>query len=156
MKIKGRVIAVNISEVKGISKHPVEYADCIKDYGIDGDAHAAPGIRQVSLLSKESIENFKAGKRDAAGLCEGKFAENITTEGICLYELPIGTRLRIGKTAVLEVSQIGKKCHADQGCAIAEKYGVCAMPREGIFAAVAEGGRIKAGDEIEVLPKNRP
>lgn len=147
--ITGKVVAVNISEVKGTSKHPVEYVECVKDFGIKGDAHGGPGIRQISLLSKESIENFKASKRDVKGLCEGKFAENITTEGICLYTLPVGTRMRIG-TALLEVSQIGKKCHADQGCEIAKKYGVCAMPKEGIFAVVVEEGIIKADDKIEV------
>lgn len=148
---EARVVAVNISEIKGTSKHPVEYVDCVKDFGIKGDAHGGPGIRQISLLSKESIERFKEGKRDVVGLCEGKFAENITTQGICLYELPVGTRMKIGG-AVLEVSQIGKKCHADQGCEIARKYGVCAMPREGIFATVVEEGRIYPGDEIAVLP----
>lgn len=147
----GRVVAVNISEKKGISKHPIEYADCIVDYGICGDAHAAPGLRQISLLSIESIENFKKDKGDIVGLCEGKFAENITTEGICLYELPIGTRFKIGKTAVFEVSQIGKKCHADQGCEIAKTYGICAMPKEGIFAKVIKNGRIAALDEIVIL-----
>ena len=147
---EARVVAVNISEVKGPVKHPVEHAERIKDPGIKGDAHAAPGKRQISLLSYESIERFKADKKDVVGLCEGKFAENITTRGICLYVLPVGTRLKIGG-AVLEVSQIGKKCHADQGCEIAKKYGVCAMPKEGIFATVVEEGIIRAGDKIEVL-----
>ncbi len=147
---EARVVAVNISEIKGTVKHPVEYVECIKDFGIKGDAHAAPGKRQISLLSYESIERFKADKKDVVGLCEGKFAENITTRGICLYVLPVGTRLKIGG-AVLEVSQIGKKCHADQGCEIARKYGVCAMPKEGIFATVVEEGIIRAGDKIEVL-----
>lgn len=147
---EAKVVAVNISEKKGTSKHPVEYVDCVKDFGIKGDAHGGPGIRQISLLSKESIDRFKEGKRDAVGLCEGKFAENITTQGICLYELPVGTRLKIGG-ALLEVSQIGKKCHADQGCEIARRYGICAMPREGIFATVIEEGRIHPGDEITVV-----
>lgn len=147
---EAKVVAVNVSEIKGTSKHPVEFVDCVKDFGIKGDAHGGPGIRQISLLSKESIERFKEGKRDVTGLCEGKFAENITTQGICLYELPVGTRMKIGG-AVLEVSQIGKKCHADQGCEIARKYGICAMPREGIFAVVVEEGRIYPGDGITVL-----
>ncbi len=146
---KATVIAVNVSEIKGTSKHPVPYAECLVNYGIAGDAHAGPGKRQISLLGVESIENFKRDKKDAVGLCEGKFAENITTRGICLYKLPVGTLLRIGEVE-LRVSQIGKKCHADEGCEIARKYGICAMPREGIFCTVEKEGVIRAGDEIVV------
>ena len=146
---KAVVTAVNVSERKGTSKHPVPYAVCRINHGIEGDAHAGPGIRQISLLGAESIENFKRDKKDAVGLCEGKFAENITTRGICLYKLPVGTLLRIG-SAELRVSQIGKKCHADEGCEIARKYGICAMPREGIFCTVEKEGVIRAGDEIIV------
>ena len=146
---KATVTAVNISEKKGTSKHPVPFAVCRTDHGIEGDAHAGPGIRQISLLGIESIENFKRDKKDAVGLCEGKFAENITTRGICLYKLPVGTLLRIGEVE-LRVSQIGKKCHADEGCEIARKYGICAMPREGIFCTVEKEGVIRAGDEIIV------
>ena len=146
---KATVIAVNISEKKGTSKHPVPFAVCRTGHGIEGDAHAGPGIRQISLLGAESIENFKRDKKDAVGLCEGKFAENITTRGICLYKLPVGTLLRIGEVE-LRVSQIGKKCHADEGCEIARKYGICAMPREGIFCTVEKDGVIRAGDEIVV------
>lgn len=146
---KAVVTAVNVSEKKGTSKHPVPYAVCRINHGIEGDAHAGPGIRQISLLGAESIENFKRDKKDAVGLCEGKFAENITTRGICLYKLPVGTLLRIGE-AELRVSQIGKKCHADEGCEIARKYGICAMPREGIFCTVEKEGVIRAGDEIVV------
>ncbi len=146
---KAVVTAVNVSERKGTSKHPVPYAVCRINHGIEGDAHAGPGIRQISLLGAESIENFKRDKKDAVGLCEGKFAENITTRGICLYKLPVGTLLRIG-SAELRVSQIGKKCHADEGCEIARKYGICAMPREGIFCTVEKEGVIRAGDEIVV------
>ena len=146
---KATVTAVNISENQGTSRHPVPFAVCRTDHGIEGDAHAGPGIRQISLLGIESIENFKRDKKDAVGLCEGKFAENITTRGICLYKLPVGTLLRIG-SAELRVSQIGKKCHADEGCEIARKYGICAMPREGIFCTVEKEGVIRAGDEIIV------
>lgn len=147
---KATVIAVNISEKKGTSKHPVPYAVCKVNYGIEGDAHAGAGIRQISLLGIESIVNFKRDKKDAVGLCEGKFAENVTTRGICLYKLPVGTLLRIG-TAELKVSQIGKKCHADEGCEIARKYGICAMPREGIFCTVEKEGVIRAGDGIDII-----
>lgn len=146
---KAVVTAVNVSERKGTSKHPVPYAVCRINHGIEGDAHAGPGIRQISLLGAESIENFKRDKKDAVGLCEGKFAENITTRGICLYKLPVGTLLRIGEVE-LRVSRIGKKCHADEGCEIARKYGICAMPREGIFCTVEKEGVIRAGDEIVV------
>ena len=147
---KATVIAVNISEKKGTSKHPVPYAVCKVNYGIEGDAHAGAGIRQISLLGIESIENFKRYKKDAVGLCEGKFAENVTTRGICLYKLPVGTLLRIGEVE-LRVSQIGKKCHADEGCEIAQKYGICAMPREGIFCTVEKEGVIRAGDGIDII-----
>jgi MOSC domain-containing protein YiiM len=146
----GKVIAVNISEKKGVSKHPVDFIECVENFGINGDAHASEGIkRQVSLLGLESINKFRENKK-AVGLCEGKFAENITTEGITLYELPVGTRLKIGGS-IHEVSQIGKKCHADQGCEIARLYGQCVMPKEGIFTIVIKGGIVKAGDTIEII-----
>jgi len=143
----GSVIAVNISEVKGVVKHPVDFVETIVDMGIKGDAHAGPGLRQVSLLAKESIDKFQEMKGKISGICEGKFAENITTSGVILYELPVGTRLMIG-TSLMEVSQIGKKCHADQGCEISKIFGTCVMPKEGIFTIVIEPGIIKAGDDI--------
>lgn len=146
----GKVIAVNISEVKGVVKHPVEQVTLKEDFGIIGDAHAGPGIRQISLLAIESINKFQEMKGKIPGICEGKFAENITTEGLVLYELPVGTKLKIGDT-LHEVSQIGKKCHADQGCEISKLFGTCVMPREGIFTVVLKGGTIKAGDTIEVI-----
>ncbi len=149
---KGKVIAVNVSEVKGVCKHPVGEIECRKDYGIVNDAHAGPGLRQISLLGVESIDKFKQMKKNVTGICEGKFAENITTEGLILYEIPVGTRLKIGST-ILEVSQIGKKCHADLGCEIAQRFGSCIMPKEGIFAIVIVEGTIKAGDSIEIMKK---
>jgi MOSC domain-containing protein YiiM len=145
----GKVIAVNTSEKKGVVKHPIPYANCIENYGIEGDAHAGEGIRQISLLGIESINRFKENKK-AEGLCEGKFAENITTEGITLYTLAVGTRLKIGES-IQEVSQIGKKCHADQGCEIAKLFGQCVMPKEGIFTIVITGGIIKPGDTITLI-----
>lgn len=147
--MKGIIKAVNISEIKGVCKHPVPSVECVENLGIKNDAHAAPGIRQISLLGIESINKFRQSKI-VVGLCEGKFAENFTTEGIVLYELPVGTRLKIGDT-IQEVSQIGKKCHADQGCEIAKLYGQCIMPKEGIFTIVIKGGIVKAGDAIEVI-----
>ncbi len=146
--ICGTVKAVNVSERKGQIKHPVAFAELKEDFGILGDAHAGPGIRQISLLAEESVDKMR--KMGVKGLCEGKFAENITTEGIELYTLPVGTRLIIGET-LHEVTQIGKKCHAADGCEIARTVGICVMPKEGIFTKVLKGGIIKAGDKIEVI-----
>lgn len=148
--LKGKVLSVNISDVKGVIKHPVSSVTLKEDFGIIGDSHAGPGIRQVSLLAMESIKKFEAERGKIDGVLEGKFAENITTEGLVLYELPVGTQMKIGET-LLEVSQIGKKCHADQGCEIAKRFGICCMPKEGIFVIVLKGGIIKPGDMIEVL-----
>lgn len=144
--MKGKVIAVNISETKGTVKHPIPCGNFIEDYGLEGDAHAGKGIRQVSLLGKESYNKY--ADREIKGLCDGKFAENITTEGIILYELPIGTRLKIGAT-LQEVTKIGKECHA--GCEIQKLVGSCIMPKEGIFTKVLEGGKIRPGDDIIIL-----
>ena len=140
-----RVIAVNISEKRGVVKHPIEKGFLKFNHGICGDAHAGEWHRQVSLLGVESIDKMKA--LGAQGLSEGTFAENITSEGIILYELPIGTKLKIGD-AVLEVTQIGKECH--NGCEIRRLVGDCIMPREGIFTRVITEGWIKAGDSIVV------
>lgn len=142
-----RVVAVNISKKKGEIKHSVSEVNTIENYGIEGDAHAGKGIRQISLLGVESINRFSEQTK-LQGLCSGKFAENITTEGITLYTLPIGTRLKIGES-IQEVTKIGKECHF--GCEIAKQVGACIMPKEGIFTKVIKGGKIKAGDSIEIL-----
>ncbi|HEY8362937.1 MAG TPA: MOSC domain-containing protein [Tissierellaceae bacterium] len=144
--IKGRVLSINISDKKGIVKTPIKEGLFIEDYGLKGDAHAGDWHRQVSLLGIESIRKME--KLGIEGLSPGVFAENITTEGIALHELPIGTRLSIGEV-VLEITQIGKECHI--GCAISQKVGKCIMPKEGIFAKVVKGGIIKEGDAIEIL-----
>ncbi|MBN7575737.1 MULTISPECIES: MOSC domain-containing protein [Clostridium] len=141
-----KVIAVNISEKKGVIKHPIEKGFFRVNHGLDGDAHAGEWHRQVSLLGIESIDKMKSS--EAEGLTPGKFAENITTEGIVLYELPIGTKLKIGDV-MLEVTQIGKECHL--GCEIRKLVGDCVMPREGIFTKVLEEGYIKAGDNIIIV-----
>ena len=141
-----KVIAVNISEKKGVIKHPIEKGFFRVNHGLDGDAHAGDWHRQVSLLGTESIDKMKAS--GVEGLTPGKFAENITTEGIILYELPIGTKLKIGEVT-LEVTQIGKECHL--GCEIRKLVGDCVMPREGIFTKVLKDGYIKAGDNIIVV-----
>lgn len=141
-----KVLAVNISETKGVPKTPIEKGYFEVNHGLVGDAHAGNWHRQVSLLAQESID--KLNKEKLNGLCVGAFAENLTTEGIVLYELPVGTKLKIGETE-MEVTQIGKECHL--GCAIRELVGDCIMPREGIFTKVLKPGYIKAGDQIEII-----
>jgi MOSC domain-containing protein YiiM len=141
----GRVVAVCTSEKKGVRKRDVERAELRPAWGIVGDAHAADWHRQVSLLASESIEKMRAlGLKVNAG----SFAENITTEGLSLVDLPVGTRLRLGE-ALVEVTQIGKMCH--ERCAIYYQAGDCVMPREGIFVRVHEGGHVNVGDAIKVL-----
>ena len=143
---QGRIRAVCISERKGEMKHPVDKIELRPHHGIVGDAHAGDWHRQVSLLSKESVDTMQA--KVAVPLLPGAFAENILCEGIRLSALPVGTRLRIG-TALCEVTQIGKECHAD--CAIRRQAGDCVMPREGIFAVVLEEGLARPGDTVQVL-----
>lgn len=144
--VEGKVVAVNISEKKGVPKKPISEGNFIKNFGLEGDAHAGKWHRQVSILAQESIDRMKA--LGIKGLCTGKFAENITTEGIELHKLEVGSMIRIGEV-LLEISQIGKECHV--GCAIFKQVGQCIMPKEGIFARVIEGGKIKVGDAIEVV-----
>ena len=140
------VTAVNISEKKGVRKRPVPYIELKLRHGIVGDAHAGDWHRQISLLADESVDTMRA--ICPIELDAGIFAENINTRGIDLKHLPVGTHLRIGETEV-EVTQIGKECHND--CAIKKATGKCVMPTEGIFAVVVREGRVRAGDEIEVL-----
>lgn len=142
----GLVISVNISEEKGVVKEPIEKGFFKEEHGLVDDAHAGDWHRQVSFLSKESID--KMNKMKNLQITPGKFAENITTEGIVLYELPVGTRLRVGD-AEMEITQIGKECH--HGCEIRNIVGDCVMPREGIFAKVLKGGWVKVGDKIEII-----
>lgn len=139
------VVAVCISERKGTQKHEVPEIQLKINHGILGDAHAGNWHRQVSLLAQESVDKMKAVFPD---IPVGAFAENILTEGMTLYTLPVGTRLRVGEV-LLEVTQIGKECHAH--CAIRQQVGDCVMPREGIFAIVLEEGTIRSGDTITVL-----
>lgn len=140
--MNARVIATCISKNKGERKTPVDSVELRPEHGLVGDAHAGEWHRQVSLLAKESIDKMRAMGLDVDS---GDFAENITTEGIDLVGLPVGTRLRVGET-LLEVTQIGKECH--NRCAIYYQAGDCVMPKEGIFARVIEGGVVKPGDEI--------
>lgn len=139
------VVAVSISKAKGEKKTPVEVVHLRENYGIIGDAHAGDWHRQVSLLAQESIDKMRDLGLDVGA---GDFAENITTQGIDLVNLPVGTRLAIGPV-VLEISQIGKTCHTR--CAIYYQAGDCVMPKEGVFATVRSGGVIKPGSEIQLL-----
>ncbi|NRT92001.1 MOSC domain-containing protein [Clostridium beijerinckii] len=141
-----KVLSINISEKKGVIKTPIKEGIFIEEHGLKDDAHAGKWHRQVSLLAQESID--KMIKMGISDLDAGKFAENITTEGIILHELPVGTRLKIGET-IQEVTQIGKECH--KGCAIKNQVGTCIMPTEGIFTRIIQGGVIKSGDSIEIL-----
>jgi MOSC domain-containing protein YiiM len=140
-----KVVATCISAQKGERKKPVDCVELRENHGIVGDGHAGEWHRQVSLLAQESI-----AKMQSLGLAvnAGDFAENITTSGIELVSLPLGTHLQVGET-VLEVTQIGKECHAR--CAIFYQAGDCVMPKEGIFARVLTGGIIRPGDDIAIV-----
>ena len=140
-----RIKSINISKKKGIQKFSVVSASLIVGKGIEGDAHAAPGDRQVSMLAREDIDAFCSGK---ITIEDGAFAENITSEGIDLVSLPVGTKLRMG-SAVVMVTKIGKECHTP--CHIGRTMGWCVMPERGIFVGVLEAGEIKVGDDITVL-----
>lgn len=149
MNPSAKVLAVNISSKKGTRKKNVGATCLLPGLGLKDDAHAGPGNRQVSLLAMESIQKMvnlglKVGP--------GDFAENITTQGVDLLSLSIGTRFKIGEHSLLEVTQIGKVCHTR--CAIFYQAGDCVMPKEGIFAQVLEGGEIQVGDHIRVLSRN--
>lgn len=141
----GTIMAVNISEKKGTPKRNVHTARLIENFGLEHDAHAGRWHRQVSLLSFEKIEEFRAR---GAEVEDGAFGENLIVKGYDLKLLPVGTRLRCNDV-VLEVTQIGKECHS--GCEIYKTMGDCIMPREGIFARVIHGGVIAEKDEIQVI-----
>lgn len=140
----GRIIAVSISKKKGIPKTNVSAAQLVEEWGIDGDVHAGKWHRQVSILALESIEKMRA---KGLNVRTGAFAENITTEFIDIPHLHVGDKVKIGN-AELEITQIGKECHAK--CAIYYRAGDCVMPREGIFARVIRAGQISAGDTVQL------
>lgn len=148
----GKILAICVSEKKGTQKEPVDAAQLKEGWGIEGDAHAGKWHRQVSLLSFEKIEEFRA---KGAQVDFGDFGENLVVEGFDLRQLPVGSRFQIGE-ALLELTQIGKECHSH--CAIYHAVGDCIMPREGVFTKVIQGGRIQTGDEICLLPlpESRP
>ena len=144
----GIVVSINRSLEKGVKKTPIRKGVFIKDYGLKGDAHAGNWHRQVSVLSIESIEKMEG---EGIEFKEGDFAENLTTKGLKVYELPLKTRIKVGEV-ILEISQIGKKCH--DGCEIKKMTGHCIMPKEGVFAKVIKEGIIKENDPIEILRQN--
>ncbi len=144
--MRGTIVAVCTSRRKGVRKRKVGEAEFEADWGLVGDAHAGKWHRQVSLLALESIEKMR---QKGLNVGPGSFAENLTTRGLDLLSLPIGSRVRVGEEVVLEITQHGKVCH--DRCAIYEMAGDCVMPREGVFARVIRGGRVKVGDSVEVL-----
>ena len=140
----GKVLAVCISSKKGTRKYKIFQAEVIKNFGIKGDAHAGKWHRQISILDKSSILKLKDIKVEP-----GIFGENIVSEGINPSSVNIGMLLKVGKSVILKITQIGKECHED--CEIKKLTGRCIMPLEGIFCKVVEGGIIKPGDRIEIL-----
>lgn len=146
-KAAGRIRAISVSKRKGMPKSNVCDALLVEDHGIEGDAHAGKWHRQISFLAMESIQKMR--DKGLPGLRPGAFAENITTEFIDIPRLKIGSIIKIGEHSELEITQIGKECHAK--CAIFFRVGECVMPNEGIFAIVRKGGRIKEGDKVKVI-----
>jgi MOSC domain-containing protein YiiM len=147
--VDGRIVAVSVSLKKGVKKTNILLGSLIKNYGLEKDAHAGDWHRQVSLLAIESISKIREKGLEVS---PGDFAENITTEGIKLWELPVGTRMKLGEEALVEVTQIGKECH--DRCAIYHQVGDCVMPREGIFVKVLKGGNIRPEDTIQIFNDN--
>ncbi len=136
---RGQILAVCLSQNKGERKRNIAQGELLSNWGLKNDAHAGGGHRQLSLLAQESIDKMVAmGLKVGAG----DFAENLTTEGVDLMSLPIGSRLRIGQTILLEITQIGKECH--NRCAIYHQAGDCVMPKEGVFAVIKSGGTVSA------------
>lgn len=141
-----KIVSISTSSKKGTVKKQVQNAQLVADHGLAGDAHAGDWHRQVSFLAAESIAGARQKGLDVGF---GDFAENIATTGIDWINVPVGTRFRLGETAEVEITQIGKECH--NRCAIYYKAGDCIMPREGVFARVLIGGRIACGDLVEKL-----
>jgi MOSC domain-containing protein YiiM len=141
-----KIVSIAVSKKKGTPKTPVDEATLTPGHGLDGDAHAGPWHRQVSFLASESIDSARERGLDVTF---GDFAENVSTVGIDWVTVPLGTRFRLGPSAVVEITQIGKECH--NRCAIYYKAGDCIMPREGVFARVLEAGIIRCGDPVERL-----
>jgi len=155
LAISGKIVSINISEKTGTKKTPVDSAELVEEFGILGDAHAGltknPELkhRQVSLLATESIKKILDMGLDVA---PGDFAENLTIEGIDIFRLPLGTILSFKSSVVLEITQIGKECH--KRCKIYNAVGDCVMPREGVFARVLIGGKIRKGDIVNIAKES--
>ena len=141
-----KIVSIAVSKKKGTPKKPVDEAFITKDHGLEGDAHAGKWHRQVSFLASESIDQ---ARRQGLEVTFGDFAENIATTGIDWKTLPLGTRVQLGDTVLVEITQIGKECH--NKCAIYYMAGDCIMPREGIFARVLKGGKIRCQDNIRMI-----
>lgn len=141
-----KIESISISQKKGTRKVQVASANLVTDHGVEGDAHAGPWHRQVSFLSSE---NIKISKNKGLDVTFGDYAENIATSGIDWKTIPVGTKVKLGETAVVEITQIGKECH--KKCAIYYQAGDCIMPREGVFGRVLEGGEINCGDAVSLL-----
>ena len=144
-----KIETIAISKKKGTRKSCFEEALLVKDHGLQGDAHAGDWHRQVSLLASESIDKMRNKGLDVTF---GDFAENIATSGIDWVTVPVGTRVKLGDTCLIEITQIGKECV--KKCAIYYQAGDCIMPKEGVFARVLEGGTVRSGDEIAILPSD--
>ncbi|MFC1829663.1 MOSC domain-containing protein [Thermodesulfobacteriota bacterium] len=142
-----KIVSIALSRKKGTRKKPVDRAKLLTDHGLEGDAHAGEWHRQVSFLASESIGSVREQGLDVTF---GDFAENIATSGIDWKNLSVGTRVKLGETAEVEISQVGKECH--NKCAIYYQAGNCIMPKEGVFARVLRGGMIRCGDTVELLP----
>lgn len=138
-----KIVSIAVSKKKGTRKTPVKEAFILQNHGLKGDAHAGPWHRQVSFLASESIERTR---KEGLEITFGDFAENIATSGIDWQKVPIGAKVRLGDSALIEITQIGKECH--NRCAIYYQAGDCIMPREGIFGRVLKGGKICCGDEV--------
>ena len=145
-----KIVSIAVSRKKGTRKTLVDRARIIANHGLEGDAHAGPWHRQVSFLASESIQEARANGLDVDF---GDFAENVASQGIDWKQLPVGTRVKLGRTAIVEISQIGKTCH--KPCAIYYQAGDCIMPREGVFARVINGGEIACGDPIELVVETK-
>ena len=141
-----KIVSIAISKKKGTHKAQIEKTSLIKDHGLEGDAHAGPWHRQVSFLASESIEK---AKKKGLDVTFGNFAENIATRGIDWQKVPVGTKVNLGDSALVEITQIGKECH--NRCAIYYRIGDCIMPLEGIFGRVLKGGEIHCGDIVRIM-----
>ncbi len=141
-----KIVSISKSKKKGTPKRAIDESVLIADHGMEDDAHAGKWHRQVSFLASESIEKARDRGLDVGF---GDFAENIATEGIDWQNIPVGTLIQLGKSALVEITQIGKVCH--NKCAIYYKAGDCIMPREGIFARVLKGGKIRCGETIQIV-----